>query len=149
MMNLELLKYVFYGLSILVGMTTFSLADDLRNPKFFKISLYAGIVLFVFGFIFEITDLFSTHRGLTIVIMSNTIIYLGCYTLLRKIFRKWKKTDPYITSASSTVGEQPIDGFWTKYPKGRKIMGTDFLFSFLQALVPIFLIIILLFLILT
>ena len=75
---------------------------------------------------------------MAILLMSISIIYLGYYHLLSKIFKTWKGVDPYITSTSSTIGASPIGGFWTKHPRNRKIMWTDFLFSFAQALIPIF-----------
>ncbi len=141
MNGLELMKYVVYGYSFLVGLISFSISDDLRNPKIFRKCLIASIISLILGVIFEIAAIFKDDKGMTLLIMSISIIYLGYYHLLKKLFKAWKGTDPYITSASSTIGGSPIDGFWTKYPRNRKIMWTDFLFSFSQALIPIFTII--------
>lgn len=138
MNGLDLIKYVVYGYSFLVGLIPFSISDDLRNAKIFRKCLIASIISFILGVIFEIADTFKDDKGMTLLIMSISIIYLGYYYLLKKVFRAWKGTDPYITSVSSTIGGSPIGGFWTKYPKNRKIMWTDFLFSVSQALIPIF-----------
>ncbi|MDB4754878.1 hypothetical protein OAF80_00320 [bacterium] len=147
MNGIDLIKYGAFGFSFLVGLSTFALSDDLRNPEFFKKCLIAAVISLAIGILLELTNTLNLNRGMAILLMSISIIYLGYYRLLMKLFRSWKGTDPYITSASSSIGETPLDGLWTKYPKGRKIMWTDFLFSFAQALVPIFTIMGLLFLI--
>jgi hypothetical protein len=138
MNGLDLIKYGALGYSFLVGLTSFALADDLRNLKFYKKCLIAALISFSLGIILELTNILNMERGMTTLLMSISIIYLGFYHLLRKLFEGWTGVDPHITSASSTIGGTPIDGLWTKYPKKRKIMWTDFLFSFSQALIPIF-----------
>tara|TARA_R110000850_G_C9732966_1_gene443487 strand:- start:199 stop:657 length:459 start_codon:yes stop_codon:yes gene_type:complete len=138
MNGIEILKYVVFGYSFLVGLVSFSISDDLRNPKIFRKCLIASIISFSLGVVFELVDIFRIETGMTILLMSISIIYLGFYSFLRKLFKSWKGTDPYITSASSTIGGSPIGGIWTKYPRNRKIMWTDYLFSFAQALIPIF-----------
>ena len=138
MTGLVILKYTAFGYSFFVGIISFSLSDDLRNPKFFKKCLIAGLISLLLGIIFELTDIFNLDKGMTLLIMSISTIYLGYFKILSRIFRTWKGTDPYITSVSSTIGGTPIGGIWTKFPKDRKILWTDFLFSFAQALIPIF-----------
>jgi len=138
MTTIEVIKYLSFGFSFVTVLIAFTLSDDLRNSKFFKKCLFAGIISGILGIGFELTDFFSLNKGLTLVLMFIPLIYLGYFELFRRLFKKWKKTDPYITSTSSKIGGTPLNGVWTKYPKGRKIMSTDFLFSFLQALVPIF-----------
>ncbi len=100
--------------------------------------MIASAISFFIGILLEFADIFKIETGMTLIIMSISIIYLGYYYLLRNLFKAWKGTDPYITSVSSTIGGSPIGGFWTKYPRNRKIIWTDFLFSFAQALIPIF-----------
>ena len=138
MNRIEILKYVVFGYSFLVGLVSFSISDDLRNPKIYRKCLIASIISFSLGVALELVDIFRIERGMTILLMSISIIYLGFYSFLRKLFKSWKGTDPYITSPSSTIGGNPIGGLWTKYPRTRKIMWTDYLFSFAQALIPIF-----------
>jgi hypothetical protein len=110
----------------------------LRNPKFFKKCSIGGITSFTLGILLELIYAFNMETGLTILYMSTSIIYLGYFHYLSKLFKSWKGTDPYITSSSSSIGGIPIDGLWTKYPQDRKIIETDFYFSFAQALLPIF-----------
>tara|TARA_R110000850_G_scaffold254614_1_gene380146 strand:- start:29565 stop:30023 length:459 start_codon:yes stop_codon:yes gene_type:complete len=141
MNGIEILKYCVFGYSFLVGLITFTISDDLRNPKIFKKCLIASIVSFSIGVLLELTNILNIDKGMTILLMSISSIYLGYFYLLKKLFRTWKGTDPYITSVSSTIGGTPIGGLWTKYPRTRKIMWTDFLFSFAQLLLPIFTII--------
>ncbi|PIQ14358.1 MAG: hypothetical protein COW67_14210 [Flavobacteriales bacterium CG18_big_fil_WC_8_21_14_2_50_32_9] len=138
MNGIEILKYGVFGYSLLVGLIVFTISDDLRNPKIFRKCLIASIISFIIGILFEFADIFTIEKGMTLLVMSISIIYLGYYHLLRKLFKVWKGTDPYITSVSSTIGGSPIGGLWTKYPRNRKIMWTDFLFSFAQVLIPIF-----------
>jgi len=147
MTGLEILKYTAFGYSFFIGLISFSLSDDLGNPKFFKKCLIAGLISFMLGIILELTDILKLDKGMTLLIMSISIIYLGYFKLLSRIFRKWKGTDPYITSVSSTIGGTPIGGIWTKFPIDRKILWNDFLFSFAQALIPIFTIAFLMYLI--
>ncbi|MGB0522301.1 MAG: hypothetical protein ACPGJS_05045 [Flammeovirgaceae bacterium] len=139
-MNLEILKYIAFGYSFIVGLIAFSLSEDLMNSTFFKRCLIAGMIAFLTGIVFEFTNSFKLDKGLTMLIMSISMIYLGCFQILRTVFKKWTGTDPYITSEVSIIGERPTASFWMKYPKNRKIMWTDFLFSITQALLPIFII---------
>lgn len=138
MAQIEILKYVVYGYSFIAALIPFSLSDDLRNQKFFRRCLTAALVSLTIGITLEFTNSFDQERGMTLLLMSISIIYLGFYKILFKLFKVWKGSDPYITSRSSSIGGKPINGFWSKYPKGRKIIWTDFLFTFAQSLIPIF-----------
>jgi hypothetical protein len=93
---------------------------------------------FFLGAIMELTNVFHMISGLALILMSVSIIYLGFYVILFKLFKKWEGVDPYITSRTDRVGDNLIDGFWSKYPEGRKVMWSDILFSFAQALLPTF-----------
>ena len=141
MTGLTFLKYLFLGYSFLISLITFSLSDDLRNPRFFHRCFIAGIISSIIGIILELTNVLKMLPGMTILLMSISIIYLGFYRILFKLFKSWKGVDPYITSSSSTIGGKTISGFWSKYPKDRKIMWSDFLFSLAQVFIPIFVII--------
>lgn len=143
MSGIEILKYSAFGYSFLVGIISFSLSDDLRNPRIFKKCLIAGIISFAIGIFLELSNTLNLERGMTLLLMSVSLIYLGNYLILRKLFRVWKGTDPVITSSSSKIGGIPIGGFWTSYPKNRKIILADFLFSMAQTLIPIFIIMVL------
>lgn len=132
------IKYLVFGYSFLVWIVSFSISDDLRNPKIFKRCFFASVVSFVLGLVFEIADFFQMKTGMTLLITTSPFIYLSCYYLLKKHFKAIKGTDPYITSTSSQVGGNLINGFWTKFPRSRKIMREDFIFSYAQALIPIF-----------
>ena len=138
MSKIDQKRYIAFGYSFLVGLISFSLADELRNPKIFKRCLTAGIASIAIGIALELTNTLRMDKGMALLIMSISIIYLGYYQALRVLFKLWKGTDPYVTSSSSVISGIPIDGFWTKHPKNRKIMWTDFLFSFAHALIPIF-----------
>lgn len=138
----ELLTYISFGYSFIVSLIAFGGSDYLWKNSFFNKCLIAAVLSAFVGLIFEFINLLRKENGLTVVVMFIPLIYLGYFQLFRWIFKRWKGTEPYITSASSTIGGTPIDIFDTdgnkrKYQKDRKIMASDFLFSFLQGLVPI------------
>ncbi len=140
---IEILDTVSLGFAFAVSLVAFAGSDYLWRKSFFNKCLIAAIISGLLGLIFEFINLFQFKTGITAVSMLFPLIYLGYFQFLRWIFKKWKGTEPYITSVSSTIGTNPLDiddkdGEKRKYPKGRKIMESDFLFSFLQALVPIF-----------
>ncbi|RNI22059.1 hypothetical protein [Rufibacter latericius] len=141
----DLLIYSAFAYSFIVGAISFSLQSELGNPLFFKRCLIASAISFTLGVVLELTNAFNLERGTAIIIMSISIIYLGYYYLLRMLFIAWKGTEPYITSSTSSIDGKPLNGYWTKYPKNRKVMWEDYLFSFAQGLIPIFTILALLF----
>jgi hypothetical protein len=147
MTGIKILTYCIFGYSIIILIISMILADDLRNPKFYKRCLIAAIISLLIGLLFEIANILNQVSGMTIVIMSMPSIYLIIYKVIFRIFKTWKGVDPYITSSSSRIGGQAIGGFWTDYPEGRKIMWSDVFFSITQALVPAFIIMSLLILI--
>jgi len=122
----------------LIGIVTFAFQNELINPKIFLKALIASGISFLFGIGLEVTELFNLQRGLTLLYMSVSLIYLFYFKLFLVLFIKWKGTYPIITSSSSATGGKPIEGFWVKYPRDRKITSADFIFSFAQSLVPIF-----------
>ncbi|WP_415376795.1 hypothetical protein [Patiriisocius sp. Uisw_017] len=138
MNNIEIIKYICFGISFLIGGIIFSFQDDLMNPKMYSKALYASGLCFLIGVILELSDFFYIERGMTLLVMSIGIIYVAYFKLFLNLFIKWKGTKPIITSASSMIGGGPIGGFTTKYDAKRRITGADFIFSFVQALVPIF-----------
>ncbi len=149
--KLEILQYVSYAYSFLVGIIAFSGSDWLWKRRFFNKCLFAAVPSGIAGLIFEFSGLFKTETGLTIVVMFIPLIYLGYFQLFRWIFKKWKGTEPVIT-VHTVIGAIPNEyesalrnGEERKYSEGRKVTAADFLFSFAQALIPIFTIFILLF----
>ena len=138
MNNLEILKYVCFGISILVGIIIFAFQDDLMTPKIYSKALVASGICFLIGVILELSNIFDLNKGMTLLVMSIGIIYVAYFKLFLSMFIKWKGKKPIITSASSMIGGRPIGGFRTKYEPNRRITGADFLFSFIQGLVPIF-----------
>ncbi len=137
MSGYDLIKYTAFGYSFIIALLCFVLPDDLRNPKIFKKFMLASLVSVSIGIVLELTNVLDIEKGLSILLMSISTIYLVFYEVLRRLFRAWKGVDPCITSASSYIGGEPMGGFWTRYPRNRKIMWTDYLFSFAQALLPI------------
>ncbi|GEM_PF-5825999 len=146
-MNPELLKYLIFGFGLGTALFSFTFSDDLMNPNFYRRCLTAGIVSFILGLTFELTNSFNVPSGMTLLIMSAALLHLIPFELFRRLFKHYTGTNPYVTSASSSTGGTPIGGFWHKYPRNRKIQSSDFAFSFLQALVPIFTFMLLVFLI--
>jgi hypothetical protein len=136
--TIEVIKYISFGISFLIGGIIFLFQDDLVNPKIYSKALIASCILFLIGVGLELTNFFKIDRGLTLLLMSIGIIYVGYFKLFLNLFIKWKGTKPIITSASSVIGSRPIGGFWTKYKPNKRITRADFIFSFIQALVPIF-----------
>ncbi len=147
---IQILNYISFGFAFIVGGIAFASSDYLWKKSFFSKCLIASIISGVFGLIFEFTNLFQFKTGLTAVVMLSPLIELGYFQFFRWIFKKWNGTEPYITSVSSVVGAIPLDiddkdGKKRKYPKDRKIMASDFAFTFLYGLGAIFTILFLLF----
>lgn len=147
---IKILQYFSYGYAFIVSLVAFAGSDYLWKKAFFKKCLIAAIFAGVAGLIFELTKLFPEKTGLTVTVMFIPLVYIGYFQLFRWLFKKWKGVEPITTSASSAIGSTPLDindkdGKKRKYPKDRKTMAEDFLFSFAQALIPIGTIFILLF----
>lgn len=138
MKDLEILKYICFGFSFFVGLVIFAFQSDLINPKIYTKALIVSIICFLVGVLLELMSLFDIEQGMTLLIMSIGLIYVAYFKLFLNLFIKWKGTMPIITSVSSSIGGIPLDGFWTKYDSKRRITSADFIFSFIQALVPIF-----------
>lgn len=136
--RIAILKYGIFGYSFIVGIISFAISDDLRNPKIFHKCWIAAIISFVLGIFFEFANIFKVERGMTLLIMSISMIYLVYYRLFLKLFKDWKGVDPCMTTGSSMIGDRAFGGFWTKFPSNRKIMWEDFLFTFVVFLIPIF-----------
>lgn len=134
----EILKFIVFGISLLVGGIIFSFQDDLMNPKIYSRALITSCILFLLGIGLELSNIFELNKGLTLLLMSIGIIYVGYFKLFLILFIKWKGTKPIITSSSSMIGMRPTGGYWTKYEPNRRITRDDFVFSFIQGLTPIF-----------
>ncbi|MGI8555565.1 MAG: hypothetical protein ACR2LT_04310 [Pyrinomonadaceae bacterium] len=151
----DFLKDISFGYSIIVGITAFAYSDSLWKKNLFNKCFAAAILSGISGLVLEVTDVFHLGTGVTIIIMIAPLIYLAYFQLFRYYFIKWNGTEPYVTSSSSVIGATPLDMFSKaskdgkkrKYEKNRKIIGDDFTFSFFQALVPIFTILLLLLLV--
>jgi hypothetical protein len=152
------LVYILFGFSFIVGIIPFTYSHYLWKKDFFRKCFLWAILSFVFGILLELANFFYLkylYIGDATLFMSVSLIYLSFWQFFRQIFKRWKKTEPYDTSYSGGIGEIPTDMFsdeykdgkLRKYEKDRKVMYSDFLFSFLQALVPIFFIMILMLLI--
>ncbi len=120
------------------------MSENFINPQILRKCLITSFISLGAGIIVELMQVFPLERGLTLLIMSAPIMYIGFYQLLRKIFKALKGFEPYQTSQTSIIDGKTSN----KYLKNRTIKWTDFLFSFLQVLVPIFIFVILMFLIL-
>lgn len=146
--------YIAYGFSFLAVIIPFCGCDYLWKLTFFKKCLALAIISGLTGVILEVTNSLEQKSGQTLVLMSVSLVYLTYFQIFRWIFKRWYGTEPHVTSVSSSIGEPPLglftsenkDGKARKYEKGRRVMIADFVFSFAQALVPIFTIMALLFL---
>ena len=155
MTSIEVLTYVSFGYSFIAGIIPFAESNYLWKKNFFNKCLVAAIISGIVGLALEANKPQQLKTGLVAVIMFSPLIYLSYFQFFRWLFKKWTGTEPYITSSSSMIGGVPLDMFSstyteeksTKYPKDRKIMLSDFVVSFLQALVPIFTILGLIFLV--
>lgn len=145
-MDSSTLTYVAYGLSALIYIVSFAGSDHLWKPSLSRKCLVAASICAISGVFLEIVRLLGDDVGMTLVVMFAPLIYLGYFQLLRMIFKQWFITEPHITSVSSSIGAPPLDLFTganrdgknRKYSKDRRVMAADFVFSFLQALVPAF-----------
>jgi hypothetical protein len=146
MVTPELLRYFCFGTSLVVAAYIFVAADHLWKVKFFRKCLLAASALALVGIVTDHFRLVGGDVGLPSIVMSASIIYLGYFSLFRYIYKRMVGTEPYVTSASSTVGSVPLDTFSSafedgnkkKYSEGRRVTTYDFLFTMLQALVPAF-----------
>jgi hypothetical protein len=136
--SIENIKYITFGTSLLVSGLIFIFQSDLINPKIFSKALIASCILFLIGVGLELSNVFGLNKGMSLLMMSMGIIYVGYFKVFLRLFIKWKGTKPIITSASSLIGGRPIGFLWTNYEPKRRIMRADFIFSFVQALIPIF-----------
>lgn len=126
-------------------MIIFVRAEQLWKPRFANACLIISLSCATAGLVLEIIDGLHQPTGATVVIMFFPLAFLGYFQLIRWLFKKWKKTEPYITSASSVIGDLPLDLFTSankddkkrKFDKNRRIMLADFVFSFAYSLVPI------------
>lgn len=134
---IEIIKYISFGYSLLVVIVAFALADGLSESFFYRKFYIAGIISFGFGVLFELTNFFSLEKGLTILVMSVSIIYLIYFELFRRLFKLWKGVNPYIPSKIDGLGDEIIEEPINGTPKVRTIMWTDYLFGILQAVVPV------------
>ncbi|QHT65546.1 hypothetical protein GXP67_02120 [Rhodocytophaga rosea] len=137
MTGTEILIYSLFACSIIVACLFFGFANDLNDPKFFRISLRIALLSFVIGVIIELTQVINSKPGISLIIMSIPIIYLGFFELLRRIFIAWKGIYPYAPSTADAMGAYPIGGIWTNYPKNRKTMWTDYLFNAALLIIPL------------
>ncbi len=131
---MDIVQYIFIGYAWLVWVISLILSEDFLNPKILRKCLVASFVSLGFGVILELMQIFTLERGLILLIMSGPIMYIVFHQLLRKIFKDLTGFEPFLTSQTSLIGGKT----GSKYHKYRKIKWTDFLFSFLQGLVPIF-----------
>ncbi|MGM0581878.1 MAG: hypothetical protein ACQETL_14425 [Bacteroidota bacterium] len=144
-MNSEVTMYIVFAYGLGTAMIGFVFPDDLRNPDFYRKYLIAAVISSIVGLAFEFTKTFNLTEGITLVVMSIALLHLATFRLLSKLFKNLTGHDPCVTSASSSDGHPPLGGFRYKYPKNRKIELSDFAFSFLQALIPIFTVIVMIY----
>jgi len=137
-MDSEVTKYIVFAFGLGTAIIGFVFPDDLRDPDFYRKCLIASVSSAIIGLAFEYTKTFNLSSGITILVMSIALLHLTIFKLLSKLFKKITGHDPCVTSVSSSVGHAPLGGFKYKYPKSRKVELSDFAFSFLQALLPIF-----------
>lgn len=140
----EIIKFIFYGFSLLIAGIGISTGNALLKPKFFKSLYKASLFSFSLGIIFELQNYFHEDRGFTLVMMSIPLIYLTEFELLRRIFVKKYYTNPIITSSTSKIGEKQIIPDLFAETNDRKIILGDFVFSICQGLFPSFTIVLLL-----
>jgi len=146
MASLELLRYVCFGISLAFAICIFVAADHLWKKNFVRNCLLVASSLALVGIVIDLLRLIDGDVGLSSVVMSVPIIYIGYFSLFRYIYKRAYRTEPHITSAISTVGDVPLDTFSSafsdgkkkKYSQDRRITAADFAFSLLQALVPAF-----------
>ena len=142
----ESLRYFAFGIATVVTMYFYVASDHLWKKEFFRNCLLVGVSLSVIGILIDVFRIVDTRFGLALGWMSWPIIYLGYFWLFRYFFKRKHGMEPYITSASSSVGAPLFDisspafkdGEKHKYLKNRRIIADDFAFSLLQALAPPF-----------
>ena len=142
----ESLRYFAFGIATVVSIYFYVAADHLWKKEFFRNCLLVGGSLSAIGILIDVFRIVDTRFGLALAWMSLPIIYLGYFSLFRYFFKRKHGMEPYITSASSSVGAPLFDiscpafkdGKQNKYPKNRRIIADDFAFSILQALAPPF-----------
>lgn len=146
MISPEYLRYFAFGISIAFATYCFVMSNHLWKSRFFGKLLLVGAVLCAAGITLDIFRLVDSTRGVVSVAAAAAIIYLTYFSLFRYLYKLKFSVEPYVTSASSTVGTPPLDMFGSAYKDGkarkyspdRRITVGDFAFSFLQALVPAF-----------
>jgi hypothetical protein len=146
MISPEYLRYFAFGISIAFATYCFAISDHLWKKRFFRKLQLVGAVLFAVGITLDIFRLVDSTPGVVSVTAAAAIIYLTYFSLFRYLYKLKFSVEPYVTSASSTVGAPQLDMFGSaskdgkapKYSSDRKITVADFAFSFLQALVPAF-----------
>ncbi len=134
---MEILQYILFGYSFIVLFLLVILSDGLIIPKIFNRFLKASILALVLGIVCEITCTFDILEGFTFATMSAPIIFLSYFIILRKLFLLWKGTEPYLVGKGESIGDKVMNGFMTKYPRNRKIMWSDLLFSLLFLVLPL------------
>ncbi|MBX7172677.1 MAG: hypothetical protein K1X72_17035 [Pyrinomonadaceae bacterium] len=140
-MDIESLKYIFFGASILFCFFSFLRSEKLIEPSFFNKSAVIAVISTIIGILFEKTNIFDMPVGIALVLMSLTTIYLLYFRILHIIFLKWKRFDPHPMSRIQDIGHYPFN----KSKNKRVVIWEDFVFTTLHVILPIFSILFLLF----
>src|SRR5687768_4057238 len=146
MASRDSLEYLAFGISIALAIYLFVMTDHLWKKNFFQRSLIFAGGLCLAGAVLDLFRLVDADPGLASIVMSAPLIYLGYFWLFRFFYKRKYSTEPYATSASSSIGDMPLDMFSSalkdgkkrKYAKDRRINAGDFAFTFLLVLVPVF-----------
>lgn len=112
---IEILNFTTLGFSFLIGLISFSIADDLKKPTVYNRLLLAAIVSFIFCSLLLVPGKVLIKKEFLIITSLFSLIYLGNFRLLRIVFIKLKGEEPCITSISSKIGKDPISGFLSKH----------------------------------
>ncbi len=140
----QIARYICFGFSIAILLLEAVFSGHLWKPRISKRFLFLSSISAVIGIVLEGTESLGHPRGMTIVVMAIPLYYLANFQLFRLIFKKYCNTEPYVTSAGSSIGESPLDLFTSentdgknrKFERDRKIMAEDFVFSLAVHLIP-------------
>lgn len=129
----EEIIYVF----ALIGIIPFCLTDDLINSRrFFRWCAALSIPWFLLVYAFAYLNPLNLDPVYLVGVSAFPSIHLLSFEIFRQVFRKLTGKNPCITTVSSIRGKHATGGLFSRYPKGRRIKGTDFVFTILQAILP-------------
>lgn len=142
------------GLAFAVYVGTLIVANHLWKPPYLVGALSAVLISALLGVVLRITGVFPHTQGLAfVVLMFAPLIHFLYFQVFRFLFKKWKRTEPFVSVRSGLqIGDPPtallasenIYGDRRKFDETRRLMWSDRVFGIFQAVVPMITIFVLL-----